>query len=52
MQEIAVEFVYFNNRKWRTCNLENDNGKLLMEMVIVTFLDANVTADVLSHSKQ
>ena len=40
MQEIAVEFFY----------LKDNNGKLWVKVIIVTFLDAVATVDVLTAS--
>ena len=42
MQEIAVEFVYSSQ--------QDDNGKIWVETIIVTFLDAVATVDVLTAS--
>ena len=39
-----------NNRKLRTFHLKDDNSKLWVEVIIVTFLDAEVTGDVLTAS--
>ena len=39
-----------NNRKWRTFYLKDDNGKLWVKVIIVTFLDAVTTVDVLTAS--
>ena len=36
-----------NNRKLRTFHLKDDNGKLWVEVIIVTLLDAEATVDVL-----
>ena len=36
-----------NNRKLRTFHLKDDNGKLWVEVIIVTLLDAEVTVNVL-----
>ena len=38
------------NRKWRTFYLKDDNGKLWVETIIVTFLDVVATVDVLTAS--
>ena len=35
-----------DNRKWRTFRLKDDNGKLWVEMIIVTSFDAIATVDV------
>ena len=32
-----------DNRKWRTFHLKDDNGKLWVELIVVTFLDAVAT---------
>ena len=40
MQEIAVEFFY----------LKDNNGKLWVKVIIVTFLDAVATVDVVTAS--
>ena len=45
MQEIAVEFVYSSQR---TLHNKDDNGKLWVDVIIVTSLDAVATADVLT----
>ena len=37
-----------DNKKWRIFNLKNDNGKLWAEVIIVSFLDAIATVDVLT----
>ena len=34
----------------RTFHLKDDNGKLWVEAIIVTFLDAVITADILTSS--
>ena len=39
-----------NNRKWITFYLKDDNGKLWVKVIIVTFLDAVATVDVLTAS--
>ena len=36
-----------DNRKLRTFHLKNNNGKLWVEVIIVTFLDAKATVNVL-----
>ena len=36
-----------NNRKLRTFHLKDDNGKLWVEVIIVTLLDAEATVNVL-----
>ena len=46
MQEIMVEFVYSRQQKIKNFSLKDDNGKL-WEVIIVTFLDAEVTVNVL-----
>ena len=35
-----------DNRKWRTFHLKDDNGKLWLEVIIVTSFDAIATVDV------
>ena len=49
MQEIKVEFVYSKQKKMKNLSSRNENGKL-MEVIIVTFLNTNGTADVLTAS--
>ena len=34
-----------DNRKWRTFHLKDDNGKLWVEVIIVTSFDAIATVD-------
>ena len=48
MQEIAVEFVYSIQQKKRTFHNKDDNGKLWVEVNIVTSVDAIATVDVLT----
>ena len=48
MQEISVEFVYSRQQKIKNFSYNKDNnGKLWVEVIIVTTLDAVVTEDVL-----
>ena len=47
MQEIMVEFVYSRQQKIKNFSRKDDNGKLWVEVIIVTFLDAEATANVL-----
>ena len=47
MEEIAVEFVILENRKWRPFHLKDDNVKIWVEVIIVTFLYAVATVNVL-----
>ena len=48
MQEISVEFVYSRQQKIKNFSYnKDDNGKLWVEVIIVTTLDAVVTVDVL-----
>ena len=35
-----------DNKKWRTFHLKDDNGKLWVEVIIVTSFDAIATVDV------
>lgn len=51
MQEIMVEFVYSRQQKIKNFSRKDDNGKLRVEVIIVTFLDAEVTVDVLIANK-
>ena len=51
MQEIMVEFVYSRQQKIKNFSRKDDNGKLRVEVTIVTFLDAEVTVDVLIANK-
>ena len=51
IQEIAVQFVYSKQQKMKkTFYLKNDKGKLLVEVIIFTFLDRVATVDVLTAS--
>ena len=51
IQEITVEFVYSRQQKIKkTFSLKNDKGKLLVEVIIFTFLDRVATVDVLTAS--
>ena len=51
IQEITVEFVYSRQQKIKkTFSLKNDEGKLLVEVIIFTFLDRVATVDVLTAS--
>ena len=47
MQEIMVEFVYSRQQKIKNFSLKDDNGKLWVEVIIVTLLDAEATVNVL-----
>ena len=50
-QEIAVQFVYSKQQKMKkTFYFKNDKGKLLVEVIIFTFLDRVATVDVLTAS--
>lgn len=51
MQEIMVEFVYSRQQKIKNFSRKDYNGKLRVEVIIVTFLDAEVTVDVLIANK-
>ena len=52
IQEITVEFVYSRQQKIKkTFSLKNDQGKLLVEVIIFTFLDRVATRRC-PHSKQ
>ena len=47
IQEIAVQFVYSKQQKMKkTFYFKNDKGKLLVEVIIFTFLDRVATVDV------
>ena len=49
MQETAIKFVYSRQQKMKFFSyLKDDNGKLWMEVIIFSFLDAVVTVDVLA----
>ena len=51
IQEIAVQFVYSKQQKMKkTFYFKNDKGKLLVEVIIFTFLDRVATVDVLTAS--
>ena len=51
IQEITDEFVYSRQQKIKkTFSLKNDKGKLLVEVIIFTFLDRVATVDVLTAS--
>ena len=51
IQEITVEFVYSRQQKIKkTFSLKNDQGKLLVEVIIFTFLDRVATVAVLIAS--
>ena len=39
-----------DNRKWTNFSIKDDNGKLWVEVIIFTFLDAAATVDVLTAS--
>ena len=45
LQESCLNLFILDNRKWRTPYLKNDNGKLLVEVIIVT-LDVVATVDL------
>ena len=47
MQEITVEFVCSRQQKIKNFPYKVDNGKLWVEVIIVTSLDAVATVDVL-----
>ena len=47
MQEIMVEFVYPRQQKIKNFSRKDDNGKLCVDVIIVTFLDAEATVNVL-----
>lgn len=47
MQEIMVEFVYSRQQKIKNFSLKDDNGKLWVEVITVTLLDAEATVNVL-----
>ena len=50
-QEIAVQFVYSKQQKMKKAfYFKNDKGKLLVEVIIFTFLDRVATVDVLTAS--
>ena len=42
-----VEFVYSRQQKIKNFSLKDDNGKLQVEVIIVTFLDVEATVNVL-----
>ena len=42
-----VEFVYSRQQKIKNFSRKDDNGKLWVEVIIVTFLDAEATVNVL-----
>ena len=44
-------FFILDNRKWTTFYIKDDNGKLWVEVIIFTFLDAVATVDVLTARK-
>ena len=48
MQEIAVEFCLFRQQKIKNFSYKDDNGKLWVEVIIVTSLDSDDTVDVLT----
>ena len=50
MQEIAVEFVYSRRQKMKDSLSQRNNGKLWVEMIIVTVLDIIATVNVLTAS--
>ena len=50
MQEIAVEFVDSRRQKMKDFLSQRNNGKLWVEMIIVTVLDAIATVNVLTAS--
>ena len=47
MEKIAVEFVYPRQQEMKIFHLKDDNGKIWVEVIIVTFLYAVATLDVL-----
>ena len=53
MKEIAIEFVILDNRKSRPFYLKDDNVKIWVEVITVTFSYAVATVDVLiANSKE
>ena len=46
MQEIAVEFAFSRQQKWITFPCKNDDSKLWVEVIIVSFLVAVAIEDV------
>ena len=46
MEEIAVEFIVLDNKKRRHFHLKDDNVKIWVEVIIVSFLHAVATVDV------
>ena len=42
-----VEFVYSRQQKIKNFSLKDDSGKLWVEVIIVTLLDAEATVNVL-----
>ena len=47
-KKLQSSLFILGNRKWRTFHLKDDNGKLWVEVIIVTFLDVSATVDVLT----
>ena len=50
IQEIVFEFVYSRQQKMKTFQLKQDNSKLRVEVIILTFLNAVATEDILTAS--
>ena len=46
-KKLRSSLFILGNRKWRTFHLKDDNGKLWVEVIIVTFLDVLATVGVL-----
>ena len=46
IEELRVDLFIVDNRKWTTCYLKNDRGKLWMKWLFFPFLDAVATIDV------
>ena len=47
MEEIAVECVILDNKKWRRFHFKDDDVKMWVEVIIVTFLYSLATVDIL-----
>ena len=47
MEEIAVESVILDNKKWRRFHFKDDDVKMWVEVIIVTFLYSLATVDIL-----
>ena len=52
IQEITVALFILYNKKWKTFDLKDDNGKLWVERIIFTFLNAVATLDVVRASEK